>query len=207
MSNMGKEDVSVGEEMSEEEEEYEYESYSSDGEDESPKKNGKLKRSASTSSNSTPGLAQNSHMIRNSSAAYQVISPTSLGAQQQGLISDVSSVLSLPNTKASLLLRHFLWDKEHLFDKYWSNPTAVSEEAGVQFTGSEEERSVASLQKNPVECAICCENKTTDVVALGCKHFFCVDCWMPYLHLKIEEGPQCITTTCPQHGCHEVYFI
>ncbi|KAF0699866.1 Aste57867_9576 [Aphanomyces stellatus] len=132
------------------------------------------------------------------SAQYQVISPTSLASQQNALIADVASVLSLPKAKASLLLRHFFWDKEKLLDQYCSDPVGVSEAAGAVSTGEEEESKEVKRR-----CAICCEDETSQLVALGCKHFFCVDCWVPYLQIKIAEGPACITTTCPQHGCNE----
>jgi ariadne-1 len=38
---------------------------------------------------------------------------------------------------------------------------------------------------------------------MGCGHLFCLDCWKPYLSLKIGEGPLCVATTCPAHGCNE----
>ncbi|ETW04230.1 hypothetical protein H310_04567 [Aphanomyces invadans] len=157
----------------------------------------KSKRSKTESSAKTAALKVNTNLGA-TAAQYQVISPTSLANQQNALIADVASVLSLPKPKASLLLRYFFWDKEKLMDRYCSDPEGVSQAAGALSTGQEEESKDVKRR-----CAICCEDETSQLVALGCKHFFCVDCWVPYLKIKIQEGPGCITTTCPQHGCSE----
>ncbi|OQS02209.1 hypothetical protein THRCLA_05392 [Thraustotheca clavata] len=189
-----------GEDMSGmEDEEYEYESdtssyaYSSDGEagDGSSKKKSKIE--------GKPSIKVPVNMPADVvSTQYQIISPSSLAAQQYSLIMDVASVLSVSYAKASLLLRHFFWDKEKLLDKYWSDPEGVSAAAGALYTGKE-----AELGASKARCTICCEDETSELVALGCKHFFCHECWVFYLQHKISEGPLCITTTCPEHGCKE----
>ncbi|OQS01106.1 hypothetical protein ACHHYP_01798 [Achlya hypogyna] len=184
----------------EEEDEYEYESdtssyaYSSDGDDD-----GASKKKSKTEGKARPTI----HVPVNApadvvSTQYQIISPTSLAAQQHALIADVAAILSVPQAKASLLLRHNFWDKEKLLDKYWSDPEGVSAAAGASFTGREAEASTTKQK-----CTICCEDETDQLIALGCQHFFCMECWVFYLQHKISEGPLCITTTCPQHGCKE----
>ncbi|RHY58528.1 hypothetical protein DYB38_008783, partial [Aphanomyces astaci] len=179
-------------------EEYDYASDTSSyqySSDEGAADESKSKRSKTESKTRTSSLKVNTNIGSAAAAQYQVISPTSLASQQNALIADVANVLSLPKAKASLLLRYFFWNKEKLMDRYCSDPTGVSQAAG---TGEEEESKDVKRR-----CAICCEDETSQLVALGCKHFFCVDCWVPYLQIKIQEGPGCITTTCPQHGCSE----
>jgi len=56
-----------------------------------------------------------------------------------------------------------------------------------------------------VDCNICCdEYEPNEAFGMGCGHVYCLNCWKPYLSLKIQEGPVCVTTTCPAHGCKEV---
>jgi ariadne-1 len=117
-----------------EEDEYQYESdtssyaYSSDSSEEGASKQKKFK----TETNPRPKLKMplKQAVAISKHSQYQVISPTSLATQQNLLIADVASLLSVPNGKASLLLRHFFWDKEKLLDKYWSDPDGVSAAAG-----------------------------------------------------------------------------
>lgn len=55
------------------------------------------------------------------------------------------------------------------------------------------------------DCLICCESYGVDMVfGVGCGHYFCNLCWKPYLEFKIEEGPCCISTSCPFHECNEI---
>lgn len=43
-----------------------------------------------------------------------------------------------------------------------------------------------------------------DTYALGCGHRYCNTCWSLYLEQQINNGPECIRTTCPYPKCNAV---
>lgn len=44
----------------------------------------------------------------------------------------------------------------------------------------------------------------SEVLALACGHFYCVNCWAYYLETQINEGPFCIFTTCIDPKCNYI---
>ncbi|KDO23848.1 hypothetical protein SPRG_11280 [Saprolegnia parasitica CBS 223.65] len=172
---------SLGVEDDDDDEEYDYESDADDDDEDGP--------AIAAPTNTPADVASNE---------YRIISPDLLRTQKDDLVRDVASILSVSVDKASLLLRHLFWDKEKLLNMYWSDPEAVDAAAGACFTGKEVD---AATCKYP--CMICMETPASGFTALGCQHLFCRICWVEYLQTKISEGPLCVTTTCPQHGCKE----
>ncbi|KAH3760636.1 ubiquitin-conjugating enzyme E2-binding protein 1 [Pelomyxa schiedti] len=53
-----------------------------------------------------------------------------------------------------------------------------------------------------LDCPVCgCDYPPSQMFALGCKHFYCYDCWASHLRTKLEDGPTCIFTTCMAPNC------
>lgn len=42
----------------------------------------------------------------------------------------------------------------------------------------------------------------SDVLALGCGHFYCKDCWVYYLDELLSRGLECIEATCIDPTCN-----
>ncbi|KAL4158608.1 hypothetical protein PRNP1_004384 [Phytophthora ramorum] len=133
---------------------------------------------------------------------YHVIDEAELLQEQRALISEIAQVLEISSPVASVLLRHFGWNKEKLFEGYYADPVKTQHEAGVEFA---DKQAPVIPDGTKVDCNICCdEYPAHEVFGMGCGHVYCLNCWKPYLSLKIQEGPICVTTTCPAHGCKEV---
>lgn len=115
------------------------------------------------------------------------------------------------------------WNREKLIDKYMEDPDAVKSAAGISdreprftvptavavaATSSAPATRSSSKQKKvqePWMCPICCcdPEPPTGVMALGCDHMFCTDCWSTYLTGKIrEEGEHSIR--CMESGCNQL---
>lgn len=130
---------------------------------------------------------------------FRILEPEQVLEKQQEGIVDLAEVLDIPMQCAGVLLRHFRWNKERLFDKYYANPTKVQKEAGVQYLAKD------STQTTEVTCEICYDTvSATQAFGMGCNHRFCRDCWEPYLRVAVGDGPTCIYTKCPAQGCNEV---
>ncbi|KAG6617493.1 ariadne-like ubiquitin ligase [Phytophthora cinnamomi] len=133
---------------------------------------------------------------------YHVIDEAELLQEQRALIAEIAQVLEISAPVASVLLRYFGWNKEKLFEGYYADPVKTRHEAGVEFA---DKRAPVIPEGTKVDCNICCdEYSANEIFGMGCGHLYCLNCWKPYLSLKIQEGPICITTTCPAHGCKEV---
>lgn len=133
---------------------------------------------------------------------YRVIDEEELFHELRQLIQEISSVLEITPAVAAILLRHFGWNKEKLFEGYYLDPTKARQDAGVEFADS---ASPQFPEDQEIDCNICCDTYTPkEVFGMGCGHVYCVNCWKSYLSVKITEGPVCIMTTCPAHGCKEI---
>ncbi|DAZ92674.1 TPA: hypothetical protein N0F65_000444 [Lagenidium giganteum] len=148
--------------------------------------------------NPAPTAAQS----RNQQLEYRVIDEEELFREQHQLIREISQVLELPLSTAAVLLRHYSWNKEKLFEGYYMDPAKAKHDAGVEFAHVPPP---VFAEGSEIDCLICCESyPPNEVFGMGCGHVYCLNCWKPYLSLKIAEGPLCVVTTCPAHGCKEV---
>eukprot|EP00638_Chattonella_subsalsa_P015431 CAMPEP_0117848098 /NCGR_PEP_ID=MMETSP0949-20121206/20196_1 /TAXON_ID=44440 /ORGANISM="Chattonella subsalsa, Strain CCMP2191" /LENGTH=470 /DNA_ID=CAMNT_0005694849 /DNA_START=125 /DNA_END=1536 /DNA_ORIENTATION=- len=60
----------------------------------------------------------------------RIIDSLELRRLMEEVVSEISSVTSLPGSSATALLRFFRWNKEKLFDKYYSDPDSVFGQVG-----------------------------------------------------------------------------
>eukprot|EP00696_Hemimastix_kukwesjijk_P015208 gnl/Hemi2/3345_TR1167_c0_g3_i1.p1 gnl/Hemi2/3345_TR1167_c0_g3~~gnl/Hemi2/3345_TR1167_c0_g3_i1.p1 ORF type:complete len:467 (-),score=158.81 gnl/Hemi2/3345_TR1167_c0_g3_i1:260-1660(-) len=124
---------------------------------------------------------------------YQVLEPRDIDAMQQAEIQKVASLMCVPHAAASVLLRTFHWNNELLQNKWFEDSEGVCRKAGVSLLAPV----VASSE---FECPICC-NATASGGSMPCSHQFCGACWRDYLTLRITDGGNVLSTTCPMQGC------
>jgi len=118
-------------------------------------------------------------------------------------IAEVTEVLGVPASAASILLRENQWVKERLFETYYEDSEKVQEKCGVRARcGRGENKSFKSDSSRANMCKICTDTKGK-MLAMPCSHEFCLDCWEDFVSYMISGGPSCVRTSCPQAGCHE----
>ncbi|KAL4244137.1 RBR-type E3 ubiquitin transferase [Abortiporus biennis] len=139
-------------------------------------------------------------------------------------VDHISGIFGVDAEIASLLLRHFNWNKEKLIEKYMDNAAVVTTAAGItvpekESSGSSSHRSSSSPSQSqtkileritpppapnePFVCPICCDDAPTATFNLICEHKFCTNCWNAYIESKIRtEAEHWIT--CMADGCSVV---
>uniref|UniRef100_A0A7S3PJG6 RBR-type E3 ubiquitin transferase n=1 Tax=Aplanochytrium stocchinoi TaxID=215587 RepID=A0A7S3PJG6_9STRA len=166
--------------------------------DKDEKANNSSKRSGSSSS----------IRFRNSSTLteYQVLSMSDLLESQKKLINDVATVLDISNGRANVLLMHFRWNKEKLYDTYYGDPEGTCLAAGALENDSLND---ARKPDDMVLCPVLFEEyRMDDTYSMGCtckehpkEHRFSLDAWREYLKSKVEDGRDCIFSRCPMDSC------
>lgn len=84
-------------------------------------------------SNSHAGLDAASASSRRQGEDYRVIDEEELFVEQRTLIREIAQVLEVPVSQAAVLLRHFAWNKEKLFEGYYADPGKARADAGLEF--------------------------------------------------------------------------
>jgi len=123
----------------------------------------------------------------------------SLTARVEAEVREVCELTELPRPLAALLLRHFKWDKEQLFGRWFEDTEGVCREAGLAPAELREGGGVQLSQTRTFECSICRESGEQAGTALWCGHSYCNKCWAQYLEGKVEEGVTLIA--CPDPEC------
>merc|ERR1712137_271873 len=128
-----------------------------------------------------------------------------MGAEQSKEIQEVAEILSVRESAAISLLKHFKWSREQLMASYFDDPQRALEVAGVPLDAVDPLPAGASplveisdsppagdakLEMEEEECTICSLDVTSDEMYTlkSCGHSFCEDCWSTYLSLQINEG-------------------
>ncbi|GFQ04321.1 probable E3 ubiquitin-protein ligase ari8 [Phtheirospermum japonicum] len=125
---------------------------------------------------------------------YKILKADEIRQLQEKDVSDVSNLLSVSRSVACNLLCQNRWSLRSVFNS-WMTSSVYDRWF---------ERPLVNLEKqgnfeNEI-CNICYETTRTTLSA-GCVHPFCVDCWKTYISISIENGPGCLTLTCPEPGC------
>jgi len=117
-------------------------------------------------------------------------------------VKDVTEVLGVSTAAAAVLMREHNWSKEDLLERYMNDPDKVLKSAGVYCRCGH-----AQEKPNPKDdntCPICYDDADA-MLSMPCGHAFCQECWYDFcVNAVDEEGPSCVSTTCPQAGCTEV---
>ncbi|KIJ23140.1 hypothetical protein M422DRAFT_39761, partial [Sphaerobolus stellatus SS14] len=148
--------------------------------------------------------------------ACQSYTPAQLEAETAKEIREVCAILGLQNPIASILLRHFRWNKERLIDAYMESPEQVLTSSGepspvaspnspTPNTPRPSKRARLTPEEVVFMCPICCDDikEETGLFKERCGHTFCTSCWKDYVIGKVKEEGQC-DFTCMQDGCKTV---
>ncbi|KAI1301586.1 E3 ubiquitin-protein ligase arih1 [Halotydeus destructor] len=120
-------------------------------------------------------------------------------------IKEVNTVVQLPPTITRILLNHFDWDKEKLYEKYYDEDRSqLFKEARI--VDPVETAAVRPSRKSGFQgiesCIICCRDLPPSMLTgLACGHRFCKDCWGNYLTTKIMEEGMGNKISCAAHAC------
>lgn len=152
---------------------------------------------------------------------YVVLNPNQIVENMVSSIREVNSVVQLNTTITRILLNHFRWDKERLYERLFDgNKEALFREARIVDIHQQQPQAncnsttsntiqkfstqtAQQQQTNPAKesCTICCLD-CSQLIALICGHAFCRNCWSMYLSTKILEEGQSGRITCPAHECN-----
>lgn len=152
---------------------------------------------------------------------YDILNTNQIVENMVSSIREVNSVVQLNTTITRILLNHFQWDKERLYERlYDGDREALFKEAGIVDTTTLQQTNNSTTtnhiysnnskttHSNPLQqqatkqqCPICCLD-TTYLIGLGCSHAFCRCCWVMYLSTKIMEEGQSGRITCAAHDCN-----
>lgn len=111
--------------------------------------------------------------------------------------------MTLKDTDAAILLRHFAWNKEKLIERYMDDPDKVKVEAGVL----DDPVRPRLQQSSDFTCSVCymsSEDQSDgfiETLALGCGHRFCRDCYQYYIEQKVREEGESRRVQCMQEKC------
>ncbi|CAG7891500.1 unnamed protein product [Brassica rapa] len=132
---------------------------------------------------------------------YVVLKEEDIRKRQEDDIKQLSTVLSITNAEASVLLLHYSWNVSKLTDEWFADEEKVRRTVGVLEGGG---GSVVVVQ-NPrkVKCGICFDKfRRRKIVPVACGHTFCSTCWNGYITTAINDGSGCLMQKCPEPSCH-----
>lgn len=156
--------------------------------------------SAAKKKRMSPGSTSMHHGQRKQQEEYRVIDEEELFQEQRALIHDVAQVVETSPSISAILLRHFGWNKEKLYEGYYADPAKAMEDAGVAHANTpapvipegtlvrfflcwlnrvRHKNGVHSLilcvMLNQVDCMICCDSyPANEAFGVGCGHLFCL---------------------------------
>lgn len=156
------------------------------------------------------GLEINDSSPEQEEYRYDILNPNQIVENMVSSIRDVNQVVQLNTTITRILLNHFQWDKERLYERLFDgNREALFKEARIVDTtqptaNNSTIQNTAHKLSNPgfkQPCPICCMD-SSHLIDMGCGHAFCHNCWMMYLSTKIMEEGQSGRITCAAHDCN-----
>nr|VDD14436.1 unnamed protein product [Brassica rapa] len=135
-----------------------------------------------------------------SQLSYVVLNEEDIHKHQRTDIEQVSTVLSISQVEAIILLLHYQWSPSKIEDEWFTDEEKVRESAGLL-----KEPVVDLNDKVNIECGICFDSfLQKDSATVSCGHPYCKTCWTGYITSKINDGPGCLTVQCPEPSCSAV---
>ena len=117
---------------------------------------------------------------------------------------EVQNVIQIPMTSVRILLNHFKWDKQKLYERYYTDtcPEKIFEEAKVLSPSRIEELAARTKYSSSPDCEICfLPVPESSKSGLECGHLFCTTCWTEYLTTKIVHDGTSLSIQCPSNDC------
>ncbi|KAF9612153.1 hypothetical protein IFM89_038341 [Coptis chinensis] len=117
---------------------------------------------------------------------------------QEQDVTELSSVLNITKTSATILLCQYNWDVDTVNNDWFADEEKVRKKVGLM------EKPVVyySPAGKKVNCRICFDDfLRRDMVSVACGHLFCKLCWKGYITTSINDGPGCLTMRCPEIKC------
>ncbi|KAL0874561.1 hypothetical protein Bca101_024266 [Brassica carinata] len=145
-------------------------------------------------------VAEDDSSTHRSQVNYVVLKEEDIRKRQEDDIKQVSTVLSITNAEASVLLLHYRWNVSKLNDEWFADEDKVRRTVGVLEGGGS-----AVVAKNPrkIKCGICFDKiRRVKIVPVVCGHTFCSTCWNGYISTAINDGSGCLMRKCPEPSCH-----
>ncbi|GFR48822.1 hypothetical protein Agub_g10775 [Astrephomene gubernaculifera] len=127
---------------------------------------------------------------------YKVLPRDELDKQRKRALSEIMSVLDVPEDVAMRMLRKYKWDVSRVQEEWFSKYDQVRQSLGLVDeaptpSGRDEER-----------CLICFDTyPLVEMRAAACKHYFCKECWRGYISNALTSGPTCLDLRCPSTEC------
>lgn len=135
-------------------------------------------------------------LSRRSQQNYTILNEADIHLRQEDDIMKISSILSISNVAAAILLRHYNWSVSKVNDEWFADEEKVRRVVGLL----EEPRPLPNVKE--LTCGICFEVYPCDSMnSAACGHPFCVTCWQGYISTSINDGPGCLMLRCPDPSC------
>ncbi|PWA62282.1 Zinc finger, C6HC-type [Artemisia annua] len=132
--------------------------------------------------------------------SYVIIKQDELDKRQQEEIKKATSVLSISNDDACMLLLKYNWSATNVNEAWFDNEVKVRELIGL--LDVDHDVKFPKNDENEVDCGICFDSvMVKDTANCGCGHVFCKVCWEGYVCTAINDGPGCLTIKCPEPSC------
>ncbi|GJS82565.1 probable E3 ubiquitin-protein ligase ARI8 [Tanacetum coccineum] len=133
--------------------------------------------------------------------SYLILKEDELHKCQEKEIEKVTSVLSLSNDDAAMLLLKYSWSATNVNEAWVEDEVKVRESVGL-LDVHDHDVNFPNNDKKTVDCGICFDSVKFDETAnCGCDHVFCKVCWEDYICIAIQDGPGCLTIKCPEPSC------
>ena len=138
--------------------------------------------------------------------SYVVLEETDFEAVQKSLINNIIEHTYLSEDESVIVLIYFGWNTNHINDHWYDDVEQNRQKCGLDISPAIKKTLLkAGVEENNQECLVCYEERTEensdDFVALGCKHFFCLDCWREHLKAGAADLYTACGLSCPQKGC------
>ena len=130
-------------------------------------------------------------------SAIRMMHSDELIPEMKRRLKDVTEVLDIPPSAATVLLREHNWCKEQLLEVFYDDPSKLLKKCGVYA------RCHPLTAKSTRLCAICYE-EGQPMLSMPCSHEFCMECWKDFIENAVTEGPMCVRKTCPEAKCTEL---
>ncbi|KAK9067022.1 hypothetical protein SSX86_014346 [Deinandra increscens subsp. villosa] len=135
-----------------------------------------------------------------SDKSYVILKEDDLLLRQEKDITMVSTVLSIPQDSASMLLVRYNWDVTSLHEAWFQDEAKVRGSIGL--LDVDPAVKFPQTDDKTVDCGICFDSVTSrETATCGCDHSFCKTCWSSYVCTSVNDGPGCLTLRCPDPDC------